>query len=110
MHSPSQLIPLTGSSSWRKPSVRCLKLNTDASLKPDRGWVDLTFILHNQECSILLAGHNSRESCLDVRSAKTWAILMGLQAVLEKNLHLVLIESDAVHSYNPGTSYVVTLV
>ena len=96
VHSPSQLIPLAGPSSWCKPFVGCLKLNTDASLKPDGGRVGLGFILRNHEGSVLLAGHDFRASCLDVRSAEAWAILVGLRAVLEKNFLPVVVESDAL--------------
>ena len=56
----------------------------------------LGFILRNYESFILLARHDSRESCLDVRSVKAWAILAGLRAILEKNFHHVLVESNVL--------------
>lgn len=60
------------------------------------GLVGLSFVLHNHEGSILLIGHESRASCLDVQSAEAWTILMDLWAILEKNFHPVLIENDTL--------------
>ena len=33
---------------------------------------------------------------MDVRNVEAWAILVGLRAVLDKNFHPVLVESDAL--------------
>ncbi|KAM7499733.1 hypothetical protein LguiA_024147 [Lonicera macranthoides] len=76
---------------YKKPNIE-----HTLSLKSDGGRVGAVFIFHNHEGSILLASHDSRESCLDVRSAEAWTILASLQAVLKKNFHFVLVESDTL--------------
>lgn len=83
---------------WSRPRPGSLKLNTDAAIKPGRGFVGLGGVIRNEHGQVLATWALKCEASWDVNTAELMSIKEGLMVARQLQLRVNSTENDSANA------------
>jgi hypothetical protein len=92
----SQCLPMGISTTtrWSAPSVGWVKVNSDASINLQCGWMGFGAVVRDAKGEVLAAQCKTVRGCLDATLAKAGAMLMAIQLCQKLGFLIVHVEGD----------------